>query len=405
MMMHSKKDLESKMPPGVGILVKHVPDGLLLSSVLGLDDGQKIAHRYWMKDGKYYTEFRPSSNLETTPEDYELGHSLLPHYGFGNLREVTKLYQDRYQNFRPHYGGLMSSIVEVPEAEALFDIAALVLGSGFDLERATINRRTMFKFPELVAKFREVVKLLCQADTGRHAGKVTDATFRENKAKVLAELDESLASSHEIVTVSVKPKSQHSTTSRSTRRKGSARAMRDELFLRGKTNLLGPLEENLRMVAEVQYQGSSGSGAENKILLRIGVPQKRPMLSELSEISLALTVDQAGELAGVLIRYAVENEFPEGSVCFEFKGDNSKRVIGAPVAYVKRRAVSERLPVAAQLTRTESVPNESSLTMALEAPKQGEDGVWHAEVCVSPTEARQFGDMILVNIDRLKGPD
>jgi hypothetical protein len=96
--------------------------------------------------------------------------------------------------------------------------------------------------------------------------------------------------------------------------------MIDQLFLPGKSNLLGSLEENVGMVAEVQ----EGSKGENQVVrLRIGVAQKPPVrLTKLAEISLSLTLDQAQELADVLRLFAVENKFPEESVRFEFKGDN-----------------------------------------------------------------------------------
>jgi hypothetical protein len=39
--------------------------------------------------------------------------------------------------------------------------------------------------------------------------------------------------------------------------------------------------------------------------------------------------------------------------------------------------------------------------MALEAPKQDEDGTWHAEVCITRSQAHLFAYMILVNILRV----
>jgi hypothetical protein len=175
---------------------------------------------------------------------------------------------------------------------------------------------------------------------------------------------------------------------------------RDELFLPGKTNLLGTLEDNVGMVAEVQAQTVSGKTVgENKIILRIGVAQKPPVrLTEVAEISLSLDLAQAEELAEVLHLFALKNEFPEESVRFEFKGDNSSKALAAPIAYVKRRDSTVRLPVEARLTRT----SKSAVNMALEAPKQDEDDVWHASVSVARPQAHLFAYMILVNYWRVK---
>ena len=171
---------------------------------------------------------------------------------------------------------------------------------------------------------------------------------------------------------------------------------KDELFLPGKTNLLGSAEENVGLVAGVQAQTVSGENlGEDKIILRIGVAQNPPVqLTELAEISLSLTLDQAGELGDLLNRFVEWNEFPEESVRFGFKGDNSSKALFAPTAYVKRpHSSSVRLPVEARLTRR----GKGAVTMALEAPKQDEDGVWLASVSVTRSKARLFVYMILVN--------
>jgi hypothetical protein len=170
---------------------------------------------------------------------------------------------------------------------------------------------------------------------------------------------------------------------------------KDELFLPGKTNLLLSAEENVGMVAGVQMRIVSKSLGENSIILRIGVAQNPPVqLTELAEISLSLTPDQAEELADLLNRFVEWNEFPEESVRFEFKGDTLSKAQFAPTAYVKRpHSSSVCLPVEARLTRR----GKGAVTMALEAPKQDEDGVWLASVSVTRSKARLFVYMILVN--------
>src|SRR5438552_16899584 len=112
------------------------------------------------------------------------------------------------------------------------------------------------------------------------------------------------------------------------------------------------------MLVEVQEQTTSEPHGENMIILRIGVPQNSPVRwSELTEISLPLNLDQAHELADVLQRFAVENKFPEESVRFEFKGDNSSKAFAT--ACVKRpHSSSQRLPVTAQFTRRDRTPSE-----------------------------------------------
>lgn len=155
------------------------------------------------------------------------------------------------------------------------------------------------------------------------------------------------------------------------------------------------------MVAEVQAQSVSDETlGEDKIILRIGVAQNPPMqLTELAEISLSLKPDQAGDLADLLHRFVGWNEFPEESVRFGFKGDNSSKALFAPAAYVKRpHSSSELLPVEARLTRR----GKGALTMALEAPKKDEEGMWHASVSVTRSKARLFVYMILVNWWRVR---
>jgi hypothetical protein len=64
-------DLKSKTFRGLNYTAVEVPDGSNLLDELGLDDRQKIAcrseywggGRYWMKDGKYYTQFNASLNI------------------------------------------------------------------------------------------------------------------------------------------------------------------------------------------------------------------------------------------------------------------------------------------------------------------------------------------------------
>jgi hypothetical protein len=198
----------------------------------------------------------------------------------------------------------------------------------------------------------------------------------------------------------------------------------DRLLLPGKTNLRGRLEKNVGMVAEVNvapiYWGSIFSPREENvgmvaevqaqtvsdkavggdtIILRIGVAQNPPVRLTLSaEIYLSLDLAQAGKLAEVLHFFALVDEFPEESVRFEFKGDSSSKKFGAPIACVKRPDSSLRLPVEARLTRT----SKSALTMALEAPKQDEDGVWHASVRITRPQAHLFAYMILANYWRVE---
>jgi hypothetical protein len=70
-------------------------------------------------------------------------------------------------------------------------------------------------------------------------------------------------------------------------------------------------------------------------------------------------------------------------------------------AYVKRPNLpGVRLPVEARLTRTDGASSESIVTMALEAPNLDEDGVWHAEVCLTRSQAHLFAYMTLVQILR-----
>ena len=69
-----------------------------------------------------------------------------------------------------------------------------------------------------------------------------------------------------------------------------------------------------------------------------------------------------------------------------------RKALFAPTAYVKRpHSSSARVPVEARLTR------RGKVIMALEAPKQVEDGVWLASVSVTRSKARLFVYMILVN--------
>jgi len=125
----------------------------------------------------------------------------------------------------------------------------------------------------------------------------------------------------------------------------------------------------------------------------------------LAEIGLSLTLDQAQDLVDVLEGFVARNELPKESVRFAFQGDNlfeglslTERA-GKLVAYVNRpNCSSVRLPVEARIARAKSSRGKSAINIALEAPRQDEDGVWKAEVSLDSTEAHLLSYIILNNI-------
>lgn len=147
------------------------------------------------------------------------------------------------------------------------------------------------------------------------------------------------------------------------------------------------------MVIEAQSQMSSEAEGFHSVIVRIRAdfPKGRFGLDSLSEISMALTLSQAERLRNCLASFFEErtNEFP---VSFHFEGDNTRREMGAPKAYVHRREHgSERMAVT--LTLDKNPQQNERLKLELRAVQDDVDD-WFANIILSREQTLLFAYMV-----------
>jgi hypothetical protein len=147
------------------------------------------------------------------------------------------------------------------------------------------------------------------------------------------------------------------------------------------------------LVIEVQSQVSSEAEGFYNVIVRIRTDflEGKVGLDTLSEISMALTLSQAERLRECLALFFEERpiEFP---VSFHFEGDNTRREIGAPNAYVHRREHGSQ-GMAVTLTVDRNQQQDERLKLELRALQENV-GDWFADIVLSREQALLFAYMV-----------